>query len=249
LSDFDDGDTFKDELYSQAFPSIARMRTDDSADGRSDAKSRASSRVSKGGGFAEKIKGMFECSWLKTKLSSCFNCSEVFQGNFKWYILALIILIIIGGVVATVVPKKGNGTPTATLTATPTAPPTATPILSTSPTVTPGQVKGSIDFFVLIPNGREDGITEEELEKEFLDALNILAPQVLLDSMDPNNDNTNDSSASAESQTVVVAEEKVNDSGGLRGRLRRRKLVALSVKLPVLVDVVEIGTFDRTTFI
>jgi len=239
LSDFDDGDTFKDELYSQAFPSIARMRTDDSADGKSDAKSRASSRVSKGGGFAEKIKGMFECSWLKTKLSSCFDCSEVFQGNFKWYILAFIILIIIGGVVATVVPKRGKGKPTAA--------PTAAPILSTSPTVTPGQLKGSIDFFVLIPNGRDDGITEEELEIVFIDALNILAPQVLLDAMEPNNDNTNDSSASAENQTVVVAEEKVDDTVGLRGRLRRRELVALSIKLPVLVDVDEIVCPDSVS--
>jgi hypothetical protein len=238
-SNFDDGDTFKDELYSKAFPSIARMCTEDSAD-----KTDLSKRSGAGGGnFVEKMKGWF------TKCGSLLDCSDVFQGKFKWYIIGGIIVICIGVILAIALPKNGkDNSATNDTWLVDSMTPTASPLIpsTSTPTLPPGQVMDAIMFFVLIPNGKEDSITEEELEIEFSAAFDILAPQVLLNTTELNNENKTNSRVIQENQTLVVTEKKVNDSARLRGRRRRdrRKLEAISVKVPVLVHVIEIGMLN-----
>jgi hypothetical protein len=245
--DFDDGDRFKDEA---AFPSINMMLTEDSAD-RTEVSSERSGASGGGGGkgggdFTETIKGWF------AKCCSLLDCSEVFQGKFKWYIIGGIILIFIGIIIAIALPKNGKDGMDDSTTEKPwvvnSMPPTVSPvILSTQmPTLPPGQMMDAVTFFVLIPNGKLDSITEEELEMEFSAAFDILAPQVLFNSTELNNKNRTDSDDIQENQTVVETKEEGNGLVRLRGRRRRgrRKLEALSVKTPCLVDVIEIGMLN-----
>lgn len=219
-SDFDDGDTFDDEMYTSAFPSIAGQMYEDSE--RKETKKKSGGG---GGAFVEKIKGT---------LKSCFDCSGLLEGNFKWYLLGAIILLCIAVVLAVVLGKEDKVDTTKS--------PTAAPLISSPPTLPQGQVMEKIGFFALIPNGKEDEITKEDLELEFSAAFDILAPQLLLTDIEPNGDIENDSSTLPEKKTAIVSEEKENDPVRLRGRRRRRhrKLEALSVKLPIPVTIVEI---------
>jgi len=235
---FDDGDTFKDDLYSTAFPSIANQDRDSSS------KLDTRNRLSGGGGtFVNKMKGRLKCDWIKSKKmkggSCCGFSADFLQGNFKWYLLVIIILLGVGVALAVVLPKDGkDDTTNDTLVD---MPPTATPSVSSSPTLPPGQVMEAVTFFSLIPNANEDDITEEELEIEFSAAFDVLALQVLLNATELNIDDESDSSDFQENQTAVVVEQELNYLiVRLRGRRRRRKLDASSVKFPVLVDVVEI---------
>jgi len=252
--DFDDSDRFNDEA---AFPSITRMPTEESAD-RTELSSERSGASGGGGGrgdVMEKIKGWF------AKCGSLLDCSEVFRGKFKWYIIGGIIVIFIGIILAIALPKNGNDGNDDSATKKPWVvsrmPPTATPVIPSTPTPTPmpslppGQMMDVIIFFVLIPNGKVDSITEEELEIEFSAAFDILAPQVLFNTTELKSENMTDSGDIKENQTIVEKEEEGNDSARLRGRRRRgrRKLEALSVKTPCLVDVIEIVCPDNQSIL
>lgn len=241
-SEFDDGDTFKDELYSQAFPSIARMRTEDSREEIDDPER----SFKKDGNILGKAKGWFQSmlpsksdtssssndntrSGVPSKFKSWFDLSDVLEGNFKWYILGALVLIILVAILGGTLGKKGKTKNTTIVDTQPTQQipelvPTAAPT-TFAPTLPPGQLLESITFYVMIPNGKEDGMTEEELEKELSTTLDVLAPQVLLNS-------TN--------------ETEENESVGLRGRRRQRKLDAISVKSTTLIETVIIGTFERS---
>uniref|UniRef100_A0A7R9ZUD1 ShKT domain-containing protein n=1 Tax=Pseudo-nitzschia arenysensis TaxID=697910 RepID=A0A7R9ZUD1_9STRA len=239
-SEFDDGDTFKDELYSQAFPSIARMRTEDSREEIDDPEK----SFRKDGNILGKAKDWFQSmlpsksdnnnsnnnnnnntrSGAPSKFKSWFDVSDVLEGNFKWYILGAIVLIILVAILGGTLGKKGDKGKTKNIIVADTQPtqqtielfPTAAPT-TFAPTLPPGQLLESITFYVMIPNGKEDGMTEEDLETELLTALDVLAPQVLLNT-------TNESEA--------------NETVGLRGRMRQRKLEALSVNSTTLIDTV-----------
>ena len=165
------------------------------------------------------------------KRNSWCDFSDVMQGNFKWYIVGGVVLIILIIILGSTIPKKDKkpkNVIVASKQPTQVIPsdifPSAAPTISSAPTLPEGQLLESITFYVMIPNGKEDGMTEENLEKELLIAFGFLAPQILLNTTDTNQTET-------------------NDTVGLRGR--RRKLKALSVKSPIYIDTVTIGMFER----
>ena len=255
--EFDGSDSFKDEPHSQAIPSIARMRTEDSREEIADPER----LVKSGDGLFDKAKGWFHSKWPKSdnsaqrsespKSNSWFEFSDVLQGNFKWYILGAFFVIVLIAILGGTLSKKNKDKNIDKNVAIGPQPirsidmaPSATPTISSSPTLPPGQVIESITFFVLIPNGKDNGITEEEIEIEFLAAFDVLAPQVLFNTTQINN-SRNTTSGTEENQTVVASEEKVNNTVGLRGRRRRRRLKALSIKSPLSIEIAIIGMFER----
>jgi hypothetical protein len=93
---------------------------------------------------------------------------------------------------------------------------------SVSSALPDGEVEASIVYFGFVENGVEEGVTIEILENDLTAAFNELAPQIL-DELSENNDN------------MSITESK-QESIGIR-----RILETVSVKVPVLVDVMELG--------
>jgi len=121
-SEFDDGDTFKDELYQQAFPSIARMRTEDSREEIDDPERSFNNKKD----YIGKAKDWIQSKWplskdnnsnnnnnnnsRSPKRNSWFDFSDVMQGNFKWYIVGGVVLIILIIILGSTIPKKDKKT-------------------------------------------------------------------------------------------------------------------------------------------
>ena len=259
-SDFDDGDTFKDELYTQAFPSIARMRTEDSRETIEDPE-RSFNNHNQDEGMFDKAKNWLfsNVENLKSKYNdqraesprrnSWFDFSDVLKGNFKWYILGVILIILIAIIAGTTSKKRKRNAivkpiiqPTMPPTLFPTAFPTAAP--TAAPTLPPGQVLERITFFLLVPNGTEIGITEMDMEFDMIAIFDVLAPQVLFNT-------TTNTTANKEADRISL------NTVGLRGRQRQRALKALSlnstsintttIDCPDLSSITELDLCFRTT--
>ena len=240
--DFDDGDTFKDELVAQAFPSLA---VSDDEDSKKDTKRKLT------GGTAElmaRARGWFDCS-------SCLE-SEILKGKYKWYIIGgcifFVLLVVVGISMKFVLPSNKDNTEDdqqqqSTVPAVTTAPTTAPLAATLSPTLPEGQVGQPITFLAYVVDGKENNVTVESLEDELSGAFDVLAPQVLTNltvaEADNNNSSNNNNNTSGRLRGRGLLREPLqgHSRGGLRGRHLRRELVATGVKLPVPVDVVERG--------
>ena len=150
----------------------------------------------------------------RIKNSKCYKwcgCSDIMEGKTKWYILGLIILTVIGIILARVLRKDDVVTISVI--------PTSAPTVSESSTPSLGQVTETISIFALIPNGKEIGISEEELEVEFSAVFGNLTSQI-----------------------------STSDGLRGRHRCQNRtKLDGESVRLPISVDVAEIVCPDTAS--
>lgn len=129
----------------------------------------------------------------------------------------------------TVVPNITTEAPTVT----PSANSPTTLVPTSSPSLPPNQVALPIDFFGIVPDGIEEGVTGEEIQGQLESAFDELALEILTELSSSNVDD------GVTEEGVVIASEDFTV---------RRNLEGLSVKTPVSVDVLEVCKYRSCQF-